>query len=84
MANNTVYYTIPEGGATVTLENLSANAIKVQMYRANLWEEIPGGDAIAITCDSSEEVIYYQNLALNYGVDEDGIPTVLKVTKSDE
>ena len=72
---NTTYYDAPKN---YILENISDKTIKVQLYRVNLWEEIPAGDSIVITCDSSEEGVYYTNLALAFGNDN-GVPTVLSV-----
>lgn len=78
MAN--MNYTVP---ATYVLENISDKAIKVQLYRVNLLEEICAGDGITVSCDSSEECVYYQNLALSFGVDEDGVPNVLHVYRAE-
>lgn len=72
----TVYYDAPKNFG---IENISNRSVRVQLYRVNLYEEIPAGDSIVVTCDNSEEEIYYQNLALDFGVDKDGNPTVLRV-----
>lgn len=76
----TTYYNTPKD---VTLTNISSAPIKVQLYRVNLWEDIKAGDSISLTCDSSEEFVYYQNITLDYGTDKDGNPTVLTCTPAE-
>lgn len=72
----TAYYDVPR---KVTLTNLSDKTIKFQLYRVNLWEEIEAGNDCVLTADASEECVYYQNLAICFGTDEDGVPNVLRV-----